>query len=72
VPAEDKKRSIHHRLVNHILQGPGRAPADQRAQAFDNANLPEPVRGLLAKVATESTRVTDADFDTAIADTGAR
>ena len=65
MPAEDKKRSIHHLLVNRILQGPGRAPADQRARAFDNAELPEPLRLLLDKVATTSAQVTDADFATA-------
>jgi hypothetical protein len=63
--AEDQKRSIHHRLVNRILQGPGRAPADQRARAFDNAELPEPLHRLLDKVATDSAQVTDADFATA-------
>jgi hypothetical protein len=65
MPAEDTKRSIHQLLVNRILQGPGRAPADQRARAFDNAELPEPLRLLLDKVATRSAQVTDADFDTA-------
>jgi hypothetical protein len=62
MPAEDEKRSIHHVLVNSILQGPGRAPADQRARVFDNAKLPEPLRPLLHKVATKSAQVTDADF----------
>lgn len=67
MPAEDHKRSIHRLLVNRILEGPGRAPADQRAAAFDNnAKLPEPLRVLLDKVATKSARVTDADFATAI------
>ena len=66
MPAEDKKRSIHDPLVNRILQGPGQAPADQRARAFDNANLPEPLRLLLDKVATRSAQVTDADFATAM------
>jgi hypothetical protein len=65
MPAEDKKRSIHHLLVNRILQGPGRAPADQRARAFDNAKLPEPLHLLLDKVGTKSAQVTDADFATA-------
>ena len=66
MPAEDKKRSIHRLLVNRILQGPGRAPADQRASAFDNARLPEPLRVLLDKVAVKSAHVTDADFATAM------
>jgi hypothetical protein len=65
MPAEDTKRSIHHLLVNRILRGPGQAPADQRAGAFDGAELPEPVRPLLGKVATKSAQVTDADFASA-------
>jgi alkylhydroperoxidase family enzyme len=65
MPSEDKKRSIHHDLVNSILRGPGRAPGEQRARAFDNAELPEPLRPLLDKVATKSAQVTDADFATA-------
>jgi hypothetical protein len=65
MPAEDSKRSIHHQLVDRILHGPGQAPADQRARAFDNANLPDPLRSLLGKVATKSAQATDADFATA-------
>jgi alkylhydroperoxidase family enzyme len=65
MPAEDKKRSIHRVLVDRILQGPGQAPAEQRVRAFDNAELPEPLRPLLDKIATRSARVTDADFATA-------
>ena len=66
MPADDQKRSIHRLLVNRILQGPGQAPADQRARAFDNAELSEPLRVLLDKVATKSAQVTDADFATAM------
>ncbi len=64
--AEDKQRSIHRVLVDRILQGPGEAPADQRASAFDSANLPEAVRPLLEKVATRSAQVTDADLAAAM------
>jgi hypothetical protein len=60
--AEDQKRSIHEPLVNRILNGPGRAPVDQRARAFENAELPDPLRPLLHKVATKPAQVTDADF----------
>jgi hypothetical protein len=67
MPPEDTKRSIHRLLVNRILQGPGEAPEDQRARAFDNAELPEPLRVLLDKVATRPAEVTDADFATATA-----
>jgi hypothetical protein len=62
MPAEDKTRSIHQRLVNRILHGSGRAPADQRARAFDKAELTEPLGPLLDKVAARSAEVTDADF----------
>jgi hypothetical protein len=64
MPAD--KRSVHEPLVNRILQGPGQAPADQRARAFKNAGLPDPLRPLLDKVATRSAQVTDADFATAM------
>jgi alkylhydroperoxidase family enzyme len=47
--------------VSRILQGPGYAPADQRAQAFGNAGL----HPLFDKVATDSAQVTDADFASA-------
>ena len=60
--AEDTKRWLHQRLVDRIRQGPGQAPAEQRRAAFDNAELPEPLRGLLDKVATRSAQVSDADF----------
>lgn len=64
--AENEKRSIHQLLVNRIRQGPGQAPADQRDRAFDNAELPEPLRVLVEKVATRSAQVTDADFAAAL------
>ncbi|MGH2874533.1 MAG: hypothetical protein ACRDL5_18995 [Solirubrobacteraceae bacterium] len=66
MPAEDNKRSIHRRLLNRILHGPGQASADQRAHAFENAGLPEPLHALLGKVASRSAGVTDSDFATAI------
>jgi hypothetical protein len=66
MPADDQKRSLHEALVNRILHGSGRAPADQRARAFANAGLPEPLRPLLEKVAARSAQVADADFATAM------
>jgi hypothetical protein len=56
---------IHQALVTRILQGPGQAPAELRARAFANAELPEPLRPLLGKVAATSAQVSDADFATA-------
>jgi alkylhydroperoxidase family enzyme len=65
VPTEDKKRAAHRALEDRILNGDGRASAEQRARAFSNAGLSEPLGGLLGKVATRPTLVTDADFATA-------
>lgn len=62
MPAEDRKRSLHRILVSRIVEGPGESPPDQRARAFENAELPEPLRVLLGKVVGNSAEVTDADF----------
>jgi hypothetical protein len=62
MPAEHDKRSLHAQLVDRILHGPGQAAADQRAAAFANAGVPEAVRALVEKVATDSAQVSDADF----------
>jgi hypothetical protein len=43
-------------------QRSGRASPEQRARAFGNAGLSQPLDGLLGKVATQPTQVTDADF----------
>jgi alkylhydroperoxidase family enzyme len=67
MPAEDTKRSIHRLLVRRVLHGLGEAPEDQRAGAFRNDEIPEPLRPLLQKVATRSDHVTDADYATALA-----
>lgn len=62
VPDEDKKRAAHRALVDHVLNGAGRAAAEQRARAFGNAGLPPPLDALIGKVATRPAQVTDADF----------
>jgi alkylhydroperoxidase family enzyme len=59
---EDKKRAARRALEDRILNGEGRTPPDQRARAFSNAGLPEPLHTLTDKVATKPTQVTDADF----------
>ncbi|WP_063920754.1 hypothetical protein [Nocardia mikamii] len=58
------KRTIFRDLVDRVLDGDGRTPREQRAQAFGNTG-PAPVRELVDKVATRPTEVTDADFATA-------
>jgi hypothetical protein len=62
VLTEDKKRAAYRVLQDRILNGEGRASLEQRARAFSNAGLSPPLDGLLGKVATRPTQVTDADF----------
>ena len=59
---EDKKRAAFRSLQDRILNGEGRASAEQRARAFGNAGLSPPLDGLIGKVATRPAQVTDADF----------
>ena len=59
---DDKKRAARKALEDRILNGDGRTPPDQRARAFNNAGLPEPLHTLLDKVATRPAQVTNADF----------
>ena len=59
---EDSKRAAYRALEDRILNGEGRASPEQRARAFGNAGLPQPLDGLLGKVATRPAQVTDADF----------
>ena len=62
MPDDDRKRTAHQALVDRVLHGDGRAPAEQRARAFRNDGLPPPLHALIDKVATRPTQVTDADF----------
>ena len=61
MPDEDKKRAAHRALVDRILDGKGRASAEQRARAFDNEGLSPPLDALISKVADRPTQITDAD-----------
>ena len=60
-------RATHRALVDSVLRGPGRAPADQRARAFANDGLAPPLDALVDKVARRPTEVTDADVAAAVA-----
>ena len=62
MPTEDKKRAAYRALEDRVLNGEGRASPEHRACAFSNAGLPPPLDGLVSKVATRPTQVTDADF----------
>ena len=62
MPDEDKKRAAHRALVDHVLNGEGRASREQRARAFTGTDVPPPLQELIDKVATRPAQVTDADF----------
>lgn len=62
MPDEDKKRAAHRALVDGVLNGEGRASAEQRARAFGNADISPALDALIGKVATRPAEVTDADF----------
>ncbi len=59
------KRTAYKELVRHILEGQGKASQSLRRSAFDNKGLEAPLAALVNKVATQPTRVTDADIGTA-------
>lgn len=58
----DEKRAAYRALVDRVLNGQGRAPADQRASAFGNDGLSPPLDALIGKVAATPVQVTEADF----------
>jgi hypothetical protein len=62
VPAEDRKQAEHRDLADRLLNGEGRASAEQRACAFGNDGLSPPLGVLIGKVAARPAEVTDADF----------
>ncbi len=57
----DAARRFRETVVRAVLQGPGRASADARRAAFDNARVPAGARALLDKVARCAWKVTDED-----------
>jgi len=65
VPDDDKKQAAHRALVDRVLSGEGKAPAEQRARAFSNDGLSPPLDALIGKVALRATQVTETDFATA-------
>ena len=58
----DKKRAAHRALVDRVLNGEGRASAEQRARAFGNDGLSPPLDALIGKVADRPAQVTEADL----------
>jgi hypothetical protein len=55
----EQKRAAFSALVDRIVTGDGRAPADLRARAFRDDGLPPPLDELIDKV---SVTPTEADF----------
>ena len=63
MPDDDKKRAAHRALVDRVVNGEGRASAEQRAHAFSNDDgLSPPLQALIGKVATRPAQVTETDF----------
>jgi hypothetical protein len=62
VADEGKERAAYRALVDRVLNGDGRAPAEQRARAFGNDGLAPPLDALIDKVASRPAQVSDADF----------
>ena len=67
MPDEDKKRAAHRTLVDRVLNGEGKASAEQRARAYRNDGLSPPLDALIGKVADTPTRVTEQDLAAALA-----
>ena len=62
VSDEDNKRAAHRALVDRVLDGEGRASAEQRARAFGNHDLSRPLDALIGKVADQPAQVTGEDL----------
>jgi hypothetical protein len=62
VPDEDRKRAAHRALVDRLLNGDGRASAQDRARAFHNNGLTPPLDALIAKVADSPAQVAASDL----------
>ncbi|MEV0659938.1 hypothetical protein ACIBI3_03335 [Actinomadura luteofluorescens] len=59
---EDRKRAAHRALVDRVLNGEGKASAQQRARAFGNDGLSPPLDELIGKVVDSPAQVTEADL----------
>lgn len=62
MPDVDRKQAAYRALVERVLNGEGRASAEQRVCAFGNAGLAPPLDALVGKVVGRPTQVADADF----------
>jgi alkylhydroperoxidase family enzyme len=62
VADEDRKRAAHRALVDRVLNGEGRASAEQRARAFGNEGLSPPLDVLIGRVVGRPVQVSEADL----------
>jgi len=62
MPDEDKKQATQRALVDRILNGEGKASAEQRAHAFSNEVLSPPLDALIGKVVDRPAQVTEEDL----------
>jgi hypothetical protein len=53
---------LHRDLIARVLGSGGTAPPELRRAAFDDAEMNEPLRNLVNKVAVHADQVTDDDF----------
>jgi hypothetical protein len=67
LPLNGDKQALVRAIEQRILTGPGKAPPDLRAKAFQDSDLPGPLAPLLDKVAKRSFQVTDGDVAAALA-----
>jgi alkylhydroperoxidase family enzyme len=56
---------LHRELVARLLEGDGKAAPELRRAAFENADLSEPIRTLIEKVANRAYQITDEDVGAA-------
>jgi alkylhydroperoxidase family enzyme len=59
---EDEKRAAHRALVDRVLNGEGRASAEERARAFAGGGLSPPLDALIRKVVDRPAQVTGTDL----------
>ena len=53
---------LHRELVKRVLESDATATPELRRAAFENADLSEPIRTLIAKVADRAGQISDQDF----------
>jgi hypothetical protein len=60
--SETDGRDLRLALLEQILNGPGKATRNLRVCAFNNKDVPEPLRDLIGNIVARPPQITDADF----------